>query len=260
MNDPSTSAAPEILESEAERVLTEAQNQGLILRLIGTLAVKKHSPTANQPGFSKTPKDLDLVSYSKLRKKIEKLLTELSYVPYERFNFVHGSRRLIFHHPEAGFQVDVFLDIIEMCHTIDFRNRLELDQPTVPLADLLASKLQIIQLTEKDVTDMIALIRDHELSNDDMDRERINVKHLARMVAGDWGVYKTFTMNLEKLNGHVSDYLPDDAESIRQRIRTISDTFEREPKTGKWRLRAKVGEKVQWYQLPENMKVEPSGN
>lgn len=137
-----------------------------------------------------------------------------------------------------------------MCHALDFRGRLELDAITVPLPELLASKLQIVQLNEKDVKDMLALVNDHEISSNNSDRELIDAKYLALMCASDWGKYKTFTMNLEKIAALAPNYQLEN-RSVLDRIKGIRDAIEVEPKTTGWKMRAKVGERKQWYQVPD---------
>lgn len=246
-----------VLPLEAKKIIGEAAKQVVTLRLIGALAVRLHSKTSNEPGFARKLSDLDFVGYSKQGKKIKEFFVSQKYNPNERFNFVHGARRQIYYHPEYNFQVDVFLDIFEMCHTLDLRGRLELDPSTIPLADLVATKLQIVELNEKDVKDLSAIIKDHDIAYDDNDFERINVKYLAELCSKDWGIYKTLTMNLAKIDSMIGDYVqPQDLETIRNRMRQINQTIENQPKTLKWKMRAKIGESRPWYQLPDTRSAQ----
>jgi hypothetical protein len=240
-----------VLESEARNLVDRSQLSGILLRLIGALGIRLHSQTARTPSFGRVLTDIDFIGYSKQRRQIEQFLRDVEYAPNEQFNHVHGYRRLIFYNVKHDFQVDVFLDVFEMCHRLDFRGRLEVDSPTVPLSELLASKLQIVQLNEKDVKDMLAILLDHELASDDSDRERINAKHIAQICASEWGIYKTFTINLAKVNGHAPNYLQDNSDLVRDRIKRLTDMIEGEPKTLAWKMRARIGERKQWYQLPD---------
>jgi hypothetical protein len=47
-------------------------------------------------------------------------------------------------------------------HVVKFQNRLHVDSPTIPLAELALEKLQIVHLNEKDVKDMLMLFAAEE--------------------------------------------------------------------------------------------------
>jgi hypothetical protein len=253
------SALDSVLPIQAKKIVEQATNEGLCLRLVGALAVRTRSITSNSQGFNRKLSDLDFMGYSKQRKHIERFFKERNYFPNEKFNYLHGDRRLIFFHPDHEFQVDVFLDIFEMAHTFDMRGRLELDSMTIPLADLVATKLQIVQLNEKDVKDLLALIQDHDLADDDKNSEKINTAHLARLCAKDWGVYKTFTLNLAKLNELLTDYVAhEQSDLVKSRLRDLSQAIEAKPKSLGWKIRAKVGEKKIWYQVPDVRSYQPA--
>jgi hypothetical protein len=150
-------------------------------------------------------------------------------------------------------QVDVFVGAFRMCHEIPFGKRLEVQDRTVPLAELLLTKLQIIELNEKDVRDTLLLVHGHEVAESDGDS--INGRRIAELCAADWGLWRTITQNVEKVLEHASDYdVPaPDRERIEARLREILDRIEAEPKTRGWKLRAKIGERKRWYELPEDV-------
>ena len=170
----------------------------------------------------------------------------------EEFNMFHGAERFLFHGKD-GLRIDVFFDILTMSHKLDLRGRLELDYPTISLTDLLMTKLQIVELNEKDVKDMICLLNDHDLADSDQP-EKINSKYVADLCSKDWGVCKTFTMNLNRILTNLEKLGSD--EKMRARVaeqcRIMLDQIEKVPKSTKWKMRAKVGEKKRWYQLPED--------
>jgi hypothetical protein len=197
--------------------------------------------------------DLDFVGYRKERHKIEKLFDGLGYQPSQTFNMIHGDERLMFFGREGQLKVDVWLEVFRMAHTFNFKDRLHLDSPTLPLSDLLMTKLQIVELNEKDVKDVACLLIDHDLSDNDNDRERINVDRLVRECAENWGIYKTFTTNLGKIRELVPNYIKDSTQTgaIVQRIEKILGSIEAASKSLGWKLRAKVGEKRPWYETPD---------
>jgi hypothetical protein len=240
-------------EEEARRVINAARERGVYLRVIGGLAVKLHCPSATHRELSRTYGDLDCVGYRSQREEISRLLEDLGYEPNRRFNALQGHRRLLFENPELGFDVDIFLDVFPMCHELNFLHRLELDEYTVPVADLLLSKLQVVQLNEKDIKDTYALIKDHEIGETD-DREVINSRRIARLCGDDWGWYKTVTMNIEKVVALADDYLEgEEKELVTSRLQRLHQIIEEAPKSMKWRMRARIGEKIRWYDLPEEV-------
>ncbi|MGA3296608.1 MAG: hypothetical protein ABSD41_04065 [Candidatus Bathyarchaeia archaeon] len=235
-----------------QSILEAAKANGVNLRLIGSIAIRMHSQSARAQIIPRALTDIDFVGYSKQAREIVALLQKMGYEGDENFNALHGSERLIFT-GKNGLHIDVFLDALIMSHRLDLRGRLELDFPTVPLTDLLMTKLQIAELNEKDVKDMICLLNDHELAESDVP-EKINSKYIADNCAGDWGVYKTFTININRILTYL-DKLGEN-EEMQQRVKKQCDALlsqiEAVPKSMKWKMRAKVGEKKRWYRLPED--------
>src|SRR5438132_6165945 len=183
---------------EAIRVLGIAEIKGVALRLLGGVAIYLRCPSARRGDLARGHSDIDLIGHARQSAEIRRLFGELGYLPRERFNAMHGGRRLIFNYPARRRRVDVFLDVFEMCHKFDLKRRMEIDRQTIPLADLLATKLQIIQTNEKDVRDIICMLIDHEVGDTDL-REMVNGEYLAKLCGEDWGIYKTFTMKLAML-------------------------------------------------------------
>ena len=117
---------------------------------------------------------------------------------------VSEGARAIFASASNGVHVDVFYEKLDFCHAIPLEDRLQVDAPTLPLAELLLGKLQIVKITEKDLVDMIALLLEHRLG--DGDGDTINAARIAKLCAEDWGLWRTTTMNLEKLERFAGSY------------------------------------------------------
>jgi hypothetical protein len=183
----------------------------------------------------------------------DRLLRDAGYEPHITFNAMHARERALFFDDHHGRQVDVFIDSFRMCHQIPLADRLKGHDQTVPLAELLLTKLQIIELNEKDVRDTVLLLHGHPI--DDHDDDAVNGAQIAQLCANDWGLWRTITANLERCRSHVSDYALD--QSAHDRVHTRFDELlgriEEEPKTRGWKLRAKVGERKRWYELPEEV-------
>ncbi len=235
---------------EAKRVLGEAQQSRVVLKLIGGVAVCLRCPSAKRPNLARRYVDIDLVGFSKQSAAIKKLFAQMGYASRDRFNAMYGDRRLIFNDPEHQRRVDVFLDVFEMCHTLNLKERLLFDGWTIPPADMLATKLQIVEINPKDYKDLVAILIDHEVGSSD--DGMINGKYLAKVCSADWGMYKTMTMNLERLAGSVPDFqLGEDERVVDVRIKRLQKLIRDEPKSLRWKMRARIGERAPWYQLPE---------
>jgi hypothetical protein len=145
------------------------------------------------------------------------------------------------------------LDVFVMCHELNFAGRLERDEYTVPIEELLLSKTQVIELNEKDVKDSFAMLVDHDIGETD-DLETIDARFIAKLCGDDWGWYKTLTMNIEKMIELADDYLEEkEREIVVERLSRLRSVIEDAPKSTKWKMRARIGEKKRWYQLPEDV-------
>ncbi|MCS7138402.1 MAG: hypothetical protein NZ941_08570 [Candidatus Caldarchaeum sp.] len=237
---------------EALRIIDENQRNGSTVRLLGGIAVYYHSPTARQQQFTRDYNDLDFLGLSSQTKTIKSVMKKLEYNAFERFNAIHGSKRLIFFNEAKRIRVDFLLDFFEMCHKLDFRARLGLDPVTLSVSDLLLTKAQIVEITEKDLMDIALLLLDHEVC-DRNEHDKINGKYIAQLLANDWGLHKTFNTNMEKVVNWIDEKKlgSQNAAIIRARIAEMKKFVDNEPKTMRWKARSLIGEKIPWYQLPE---------
>jgi hypothetical protein len=241
---------------EAQRVIEKAREKGIAIRLVGGVGVRIHSSkfSDSHKALRRDPQDIDFVGYLKDFKRVKELFEELGYV-YRKMAYALATlNRYFFDDPVNSRSSDVFFDEIKMCHTIDFRGRLELDYPTVTVADLLLGKLQIVKINEKDVKDAIVLLGDHDVG--EIEKETINKRYIAELLSDDWGFYYTATTNLTKVRGNLDKYevlTDEDRKDIAAKIDALQSAIEMKPKTLKWRLRARVGTRVQWYEEVEEV-------
>jgi len=240
--------------SRATSIVNTAEEKGVKLRLLGAIAFRIHCPRYEHlhVGLGRSISDLDFIGYSKQKGQIEKLFLELGYTKRPPSLVTAYSLREIYLPPSQDFVIDVFFDKLQMSHDIDFKNRLEVDSPTIPLAELLLQKLQIVKLAEKDVKDVIVLMREHEIGNND--KETINLSHVSKMLANDWGLYYTATTNLSKIAGLLNsfDQLGDaDKLDTKGKLEKTLQSIESEPKSFSWKMRARVGTSKKWYREVE---------
>jgi hypothetical protein len=248
-----------MIPGEAHRLQTAADARSLTLRLTGSLAVRMHSEQHAHllAQLGRRPyRDIDFFGLSKEQRELEYLFESLGYVGDMQMKHARewGVKRLIYSHPETRVKVDVFMDELVMAHTIDFKHRLGLDEPTACLSDLLLSKLQIHEITENDLIDLTVLIAEHDLGQGD--QERIDVERITDVLRNDWGFYYTASDNLRKLENSLGRYaaLPGDVRDvIRSRLHALTVQIESAPKTMKWKLRARVGTRAQWYEDVEQV-------
>jgi len=245
--------APSVFVDEALRYTKESAAKGIPLRVLGGLAIYLHSQNQRALWDSlgrigkKVFTDIDLMGYSRLMTKILEYFEGLGYTYSQTAVLARGGNRVILYGNTIPI-VDVFMDKLDMCHTIDFRKRLEVDSPTISLADLLLEKLQIVELNEKDIKDTIVLLRAHEVG--DSDQETINMQYIGELLSNDWGFYYTFTMNLAKVKEYItsSEALNEHRADLTEKISKISQRVESQPKSGRWKMRAKIGPRKKWYQ------------
>jgi len=249
---------------EALRVVKAAEEKGVILRLIGAVASRIHCPNYGylQDKLGRKFSDIDYVSYSRFKEEVKKLFIDLGYTYDEvmarvfAVEFGHVGR-FIFNDSIYGRHSDVFFDKLEFSHSIPVEGRLEVDSPTLPLAELLLTKMQIAKLTEKDVVDTIMLIREHDVGPND--KETINSAYIGKLCGEDWGLWRTVTRNLQKVKELLisfKDLTQEDVEDVKLKIDNLLTEIEKYPKTLKWRMRAKIGERKKWYREVEEVSRE----
>jgi hypothetical protein len=144
-----------------------------------------------------------------------------------------------------------------MCHVLDFSDRIDRMPHTLDVTDLLLSKLQIVEMNRKDLQDILYLLAGFEVRDGD-EPTAVGLARFSHLVGNDWGWWRTVTNNLNtilaldagELEGLVPITGPHDpieqARSLRRHAEEI-------PKSIRWRIRARVGERVRWYDLPEEV-------
>jgi hypothetical protein len=239
-----------ILQAEAQRILANVPEPGASsLRLTGSIAVQLRCPAfGHLARRDRVFGDIDFAAYKRESKQIQRLLTGLGYVEDREVAVVSEGARAIFENPASRVHIDVFYDRLEFCHVLALEGRIEIDRPTLPLAELTLGKLQIVKINEKDLIDLMVLLLEHPLGEND--REAINLARIAGLCAEDWGLWRTTTMNLDKLRRLAeTPGLLDASARVRLvgQIEEVGSRIEGETKPFAWRMRARVGDRVKWY-------------
>jgi hypothetical protein len=239
-----------VLEAELARIVDAAEAAGATVRVLGSIGVALHCHDAASmiPSFDRTYADLDLAAYRRDTRTLTGLMTSLGYDD-DREVFV-GSEggRSIFIDPSSRIHVDVFYDRLEFCHIIPLAGRLEADRPTIPIAELLLSKLQIVKINDKDIIDIVLLLLDHPIGSSDADS--IDMGRIARLCADDWGLWRTLTQNLAKVSSLAPGYPQlDDTQRARvlSAVRALKAGMDAQPKSMAWRVRDRIGDRRQWW-------------
>ena len=237
-------------ENELRTILKASDDAGILMRVIGSLAFQMHCPQFGylQAAMGRAYTDIDFGAYSRQNKQITEMLTKMGYVENREVFIASEGERAIFDKPGTGLHVDVFYEKLDFCHTIYWKGRLEIDSPTIPLTELLLEKMQIVQINEKDIIDTIMLLLEHPLG--DTDNETINIKLAAQLCANEWGLWRTTSMNLDKvkqLAQHYTQLTPEQKSKVVSQVDTILKRLNDEPKPLPWRIRDRVGDRVKWY-------------
>ena len=237
------------LLEEARRIAAAAREAGVALRIAGGVAVALRCPSAMQEPLRRTYADVDAIGLGRERGAIMKLLGGLGYQSNAAFDALHCERRLLLWDEANARQLDLFFDSVEFCHAINLAKRVVVDELTLPLADLLLMKLQVFETNHKDFVDILALLTDHEFTEDEAG---INLAYLADLTARDWGLWRTTTMIAERARVYARE-LPgfEHVGRIEDQVGRYLETLQSSPKRLSWKTRAVVGERVRWYMLPE---------
>ena len=254
--------------AESLRVVDLAQERGLLVRLMGGMAIRAHAP--DWPARTRRVEvDLDFATRSKDRGAFYQLLEAEGYTADKRHNALFGSKQAYFVDVPRNRPVDVLVDSLEMAHSFGFADRLGLSSPTLPLAELLLSKLQVVKINRKDVLDALVLLAEHPLGSDDGAADSrhglgvINVPRILSFTSNDWGWWRTVTGNLDVLDQYLAvELAPEDLDLNNGRavlydpsaqIAALRTAINEAPKSTRWKLRSRVGERQAWYRDPEEM-------
>src|SRR5512142_105143 len=221
-------------EKELKRILKASDEAGVLLRVIGSLAFQMHCPKYGylQQAMGRAYTDIDFAAYSRQTRAIQELMAKLGYTDNQEVFIVSGGERSIFDRSEIGLHIDIFWEKLDFCHVIRWSGRLEVDSPSIPLAEMLLEKMQIVQINEKDVIDTIMLLLEHPLG--DVDPETINIKRVAELCAADWGLWRTVTMNMGKVRILAQGYdqlTPEQKSTIDAQVQKALTRIEQEPKS-----------------------------
>jgi hypothetical protein len=252
--------------AEAIRIIGIAQSRGMLVRLMGGLAFHAQAPSW-KARIDREGRDIDLATRSRDRKGLTELMLAEGYTADRQYNALYGHKQLYFVDVPHARPVDVLIDQLDMCHRFEFGDRLAVTTPTLPLAELLLSKLQVVKINRKDVLDGLILQSEHPLGDGDgtgvatEGTSAINLRRIVGLTSADWGWWRTITENLEKLRLFMDVELAegelDTGRPLRFDARTQIDALraaiDEAPKSTKWRLRARVGDRMSWYELPEEV-------
>lgn len=240
--------------NEAISIVDKAQAFGVTFRVLGATAFRIHCPEYVEAhiAMNRVLTDIDFASYSKEGRRVEQFFAKDNYISdRKQASLTPGLfvGRHIYENSSTGLHVDIFEDELNMCHKVSFRNRLEVDCPTIPLAEMALEKLQIVTLNEKDVKDMLMIFAAHSVGYHD--KETINGAFISDIMSKDWGFYYTATVNLGKIRSGIERYkqhfTATDVQNIDARISQLLQMIEKAPKSLKWKSRAALGTRVEWY-------------
>jgi hypothetical protein len=240
--------------------MTLARESGLTLRLLGAVAFARRCPNHAylRERLGRHFTDIDFAAYGRDAERIREMLKDAGYVDDPHVYVGSEGSRLVAEHPGIGMHIDVFLDKLEFCHTVPWKDRLEIDRETIPLAEMLLQKMQIVEINEKDLIDTITLLLEYPLG--DSDEDTINIERVAQVCGKDWGWWRTLTMNLDKVRQmaeHYEELTDEEKRRVAGQVAAALDRVDAEPKSMSWKLRAKVGDRKKWYRDVDELTAIP---
>jgi hypothetical protein len=240
------------ISAEAERVLGAARAANVPVRLLGGLAVERKTDAAVPASLRRASADIDLATPKGRGQDTSALLVSQGYAADAQFNALQGHRRLLFYDDVNARKVDVFVDTFELCHSIPITRRIDADPDTIPLAELLLTKLQVVELNRKDLQDILALLLSSPLTDHG---SGIELPIIADLLASDWGLWRTTQLTLDRVRDGIHELELNQAQ--RQRVLAacdaLWDAIEAAPKSRQWKLRNRIGDRKRWYEVPEEV-------
>lgn len=273
-DSPTMAEAWDLLQREAVAIINDAARLDVTLRVVGSAGIRLHcrAPGPLMDRLGRPAKDIDFIVPQRHRKGMRRVLESRGYVVDRDLLIAMEGSRYSFAHRDSGTEIDVFVEKLDFCHTIELSGRLTRHPVTIPIEELLLQKLQIVQMTTTDVIDAGVLLATHEVGSTgdgrpsaspaDMpvgepgqapEQETIDAGHVARLLARDWGFHHTATRNLGSVCEQLApagaaDVGAEGNQRAQDRVRRLLIAIETEPKSLAWRMRDKVGERKQWWQ------------
>ncbi len=252
MADP-TSSRHEALCDFGRSLVAGATAEGIRARLLGGVGIEARIG-GRPPALRRRLDDVDVLVHNRDAVRLERRFEVARLRPDVQFNALNGDRRQVWWSDDPATHVDVFVGRIVLCHELDFEDRLDCgDDLALDFGDLLLTKLQVVELTDKDAKDLLALLLADPSVSPIPSGELLDADRIARRCGSDWGLYTTATDNLARLPELAAQLgLPSEqATVVAARSRELSSVLAAAPKSMRWRARAKIGRTVRWYQLPE---------
>jgi hypothetical protein len=241
---------PSHFEEQARTIVRTGEKRGIVIRVIGATAVRLHCPKFKElhTQLGRELSVLDFVVKGKNINEIAQMFETVGYQKDPRMQMFYVYQRGIFQHPQTKLVAEVFLDKLSMWHTIELADRLELDSPTISLADLVLEKTQIVKIQDDDLKDIAILFLEHDIGEGEA--ETIDSRYIRTLLSKDWGFWYTVTTNLNKTKDNLTRYNAIDAsqrDQISARIDRLLTFIELEPKSTSWKMRASIGPRRIWY-------------
>ena len=238
---------------EALTLVREAEEAGICLRILGSIAYRLQCPENLHlfDDMARVLTDVDFGAMKSHNRKIRDFMAARGYEPDEGVFVASEGARHIYLHPDTGLNVDVFADELYFCHRIPFKGRLQLDSPTISNTDLLLEKMQIVEINLKDFKDTLVLLLEHPLGDSASGNKHIDVEYITGIMSADWGFSHTFTTNLRSVPNYIAEFPAigaNETQIIRSRVDDLLRAIEDAPKSMKWKMRARIGTRMKWYQ------------
>jgi hypothetical protein len=260
------------IRDESVRLTTAAGLASVPIKLMGGLAFWLRCPSVRVGAYARSYADLDFVVTAAAAPRARAFLVAEGYVPDQFFNGLHGASRLYYTAPDGRWSIDVVLDQLVMSHRLDLRAHIGGPEPTISLADLLLTKLQVWEITRKDLGDALCLLADHAIGESEYTSGDgpsgggtdggstgfpgvLRLDRLRSVLAADWGFCHTAERNLGKVRElWMEQPLPAPSLDVAAQVDTLRRLIDATPKSVAWRARARIGERIRWYETPEEVR------
>jgi len=247
-------ASWDALQEQAVALVTGAAAEGLTVRVVGSTGIRLHcaAASATMDALERPAKDIDVVVRHGHRRRLRSWLEARGWIVDRDLLVAMEGGRFAFSHRDLGVCLDVFVEKLEFCHTIDLDGRWERHPTTIPIEDLLLQKLQVHDFKPSDALDAAIVLATHDVGTGGDHDEVIDCGYVAGLLARDWGFHHDATANLDRVRRAVAPggeigLDAAGARRVEEGAAKLADAIEQAKKTRAWKVRARMGERMQWW-------------
>lgn len=234
----------------AVSVINTLAARRIVARLFGGLSIEVIAPWKDIFGIDRPVKDIDIIVPRSSMITAMDVLSIDGWKMNGRNQRINSGILVCAIDNTSGTRLDMYADPVILNQTLYFGQRLRILEKTLTPVDLLISKLQIVNITDRDLDDICALAGGCQVAAVDSP-STLNAERLKIICSNSWALQYTSIGNLdaaERRAGTHRDIQEERLARILQNVSLLRNICTDCPKSWTWRLRAKIGPLLPWYE------------